>query len=225
MANKTESLSGLATSGALANRISLWLRTQRNPVKVDFFRVMKGDEHLDDFEAGPESADDIGTYGSLLAEAAGAPVTLEIIAMRRGNGEDIFVRTIMLRCVPPPPPPVTTLAEMSISQVMVGYVAMQSASVEMMRGVTAALSASGEITAQIITDGAAREAAMRAELEEMHGLIREALEAARAAKAAAVPASRGERVERLVIEMLGAKAEQFAKGFMGDSDVNPPEIQ
>ena len=225
MANKTESLSGLATSGALANRISLWLRTQRSPVTVDFFRVMKGDEHLDDFEAGPESADDIGTYGSLLAEAAGAPVTLEIIAMRRGNGEDIFVRTIMLRCVPPPPPPVSTLAEMSISQVMGGYVAMQTASVEMMRGVTAALSASGEITAQIITDGAAREAAMRAELEEMHGLIREALEAARAAKAA-VPASRGERVERLVVEMLGAKAEQFARGLMGESDeVKAPEIQ
>lgn len=174
---------------------------------------------MDDFEAGPESADEIGQYGSLLADAEGVPVTLEIIGMQRAGVGELALRTISLRCLPtpsaPPPPPVSEAAVLSV---MRGYTELQSSTVAMLAGVTKALETVGNLTAKIVDDGAKREAAMRTELDAMRELLTDAIDTVRDVKATAAPASRAERLERLIVEMLGNKAERFATALLSSSD-------
>lgn len=213
---------GGASGDALAGRIALWTR-RKALARVDFYRVMRGVEHLDDFDAGPESPDEIGAFGTLIADSEGVPVTLEIVAMRRQDGEEIAVRSIALRCVPTPAPAaLAPLSERAVTDVMQGYVALQKSTTEMVSGVTAALRTVGELTAKIIADAAARDVSQRAQLDEMTDLLRDALDTARAAKAAAVPQSRAERLERLIVEMVGSKVEKFAVGILTDTDDSEP---
>ena len=56
---------GGASGDALAGRIALWTR-RKALARVDFYRVMRGVEHLDDFDAGPESPDEIGAFALMV---------------------------------------------------------------------------------------------------------------------------------------------------------------
>ena len=204
----------------LAARVGLWRRHQS---AVALYRVTIGDEVIAEFEPSTSVSEEIGCMVQNMAEAAGSPVTVRIEAMSRSEHGYEPLQSMALRAMPAPPPQADNSAENALKVVLSGFDGLQKQVVAMTTVMSQALESAGRMQATLVEDSGRREMALREENGKLHELMRDALSIAAKARNEAKNETRGERLERIIVDAVADRAQTMVGAFMANATDDAPD--